>query len=157
MTIILRPIMFSLCAIWLFAACNNKPETTPVSQKEISKQIVEEHFRYLNNHDLKSLVAQYGDKAKITTVDWDGEAIGPQGADQIYHQVFYISPDARYLVDNVINGDSIVVVEYDIIGLKEKAGSTIRYDMRNCSVFKIKNDKITAESTYANSRLYHSK
>ncbi|MBB3969248.1 nuclear transport factor 2 family protein [Mucilaginibacter phyllosphaerae] len=138
-------------------ACNNQPGTAAVSQSEASKQVIDEHFRYLNDHDLKSLVAQYADKAKITTTDWDGETLGPQGADQVYHQVFYISPDAKYLVDNVINTDTTVIVEYDIIGLKEKAGSPIRYDVRNASIFKIKVNKIISEATYSNSRLYHNR
>ncbi|RYU91585.1 nuclear transport factor 2 family protein [Mucilaginibacter terrigena] len=156
MTTTLRPILFILLAT-AFAACNNKPETPVVTQTEISKQLVNEHFRYLNDHDLKSLVAQYADKAKITTTDWDGESVGQQGADQIFHQLFYVSPDAKYLVDNMINTDSTVVVEYDIIGLKEKAGSPIRYDVRNASIFKIKGNKIVSEATYSNSRLYHNR
>lgn len=156
MTITLRPILFVLLAA-AFAACNNKPEKPVVNQAELSKQIIDEHFRYLNDHDLKSLVEQYADKAKITTTDWDGEAFGPRGADQLFHQLFYVSPDAKYLVDDMINTDSTVVVEYDVVGLKEKAGSPIRYDIRNCSVFKLKDNKIIAESTYSNSRLYHNK
>ncbi|MEB0262997.1 MULTISPECIES: nuclear transport factor 2 family protein [unclassified Mucilaginibacter] len=156
MTITLRPILFVLLAT-AFAACNNKPETPVVNQTEASKQIIDEHFRYLNDKDLKGLVAQYADKAKITTTDWDGETVGPKGADEIFHQVFYVSPDAKYLVDNVINTDSTVVVEYDVIGLKEKAGSPIRYDLRNASIFKIKSGKIVAEATYSNSKLYHNR
>ena len=156
MTITLRPILFVMLAIAV-AACNNQPEKPAVSQAEQSKQLIDEHFRYLNDHDLKSLVAQYADKAKITTSDWDGESYGQQGADQIFHEIFYVSPDAKYLVDNIINNDSTLVVEYDIVGLKEKANSPIRYDLHNCSIFKIKNNKITAEATYSNSRLFHNR
>lgn len=156
MTITLRPILFIILAA-VITACNNKPEKPAVNQAEASKQLIDEHFRYLNDHDLKSLVAQYADKAKITTSDWDGESYGPPGADQIFHQLFYVSPDAKYLVDNMINTDSTVVVEYDIVGLKEKVNSPIRYDLHNCSIFKIKNNKIIAEATYSNSRLYHNR
>ncbi|MES2063353.1 MAG: nuclear transport factor 2 family protein [Bacteroidota bacterium] len=156
MTITLRPILFIILATTI-AACNNQPEKPPVSPTEQSKQLIDEHFRYLNDHDLKSLVAQYADKAKITTSDWDGESYGPPGADQIFHQLFYVSPDAKYLVGNVINTDSTVVVEYDVVGLKEKAGSPIRYDLHNCSIFRIKDNKIAAEATYSNSKLYHNR
>ncbi|MFA6247917.1 MAG: nuclear transport factor 2 family protein [Mucilaginibacter sp.] len=156
MTITLRPILFIILATAI-AACNNQPEKPDVSQTEQSKQLIDEHFRYLNDHDLKSLIGQYADKAKITTSDWDGESYGPPGADQIFHQLFYVSSDAKYLVDNMINNDSTVVVEYDVVGLKEKANSPIRYDLHNCSIFKIKNNKIIAEATYSNSRLYHNR
>ncbi|MBD1384575.1 nuclear transport factor 2 family protein [Mucilaginibacter rigui] len=156
MTITLRRILFIILATAI-AACNNQPEKPAVSQTEQSKQLIDEHFRYLNDHDLKSLIGQYADKAKITTSDWDGESYGPPGADQIFHQLFYVSPDAKYLVDNMINTDSTVVVEYDVVGLKEKVNSPIRYDLRNCSIFKIKNNKIVAEATYSNARLYHNR
>jgi hypothetical protein len=156
MTIALRPILF-IVLVTSIAACNNQPEKTTISQTERSKQLIDEHFRYLNDHDLKSLTAQYANKAKITTSDWDGESYGPQGADQIFHQLFYVSPDAKYLVGDVINNDSTVVVEYDIVGLKEKADSPIRYDLHNCSIFKIKNNMITTEATYSNPRFYHNK
>lgn len=156
MTITLRPILF-IILVTAITACNNKPETPAVSPTEQSKQLIDEHFRYLNDHDLKSLIGQYADKAKITTNDWDGESYGPPGADQIFHQLFYVSPDAKYLVDNMINTDSTVVVEYDVVGLKEKVNSPIRYDLHNCSIFKIKNNKIVAEATYSNSRLYHNR
>jgi hypothetical protein len=109
----------------------------------------------LNAHDLKGLTAQYQAKAKITTTDWEGETVGPAGADQVFHQVFYVSPDAKYLVDNMIVNDSTVVVEYDIVGLREKHNSPIRYDKRNCSVFKVKHNQIISEATYSNNRLYH--
>ncbi|MES2266066.1 MAG: nuclear transport factor 2 family protein [Bacteroidota bacterium] len=156
MTIALRPILFIVLAT-AFSACQNKPETPVVNQTELSKQIIDEHFRYLNDKDLKSLVAQYDDKAKITTTDWDGETTGQKGADEIFHQAFYVSPDAKYLVDNMINTDSTVVVEYDVVGLKEKAGSHVRYDLRNASIFKIKKGKIIGEATYSNPRLYHNR
>jgi hypothetical protein len=156
MTIILRPILFIMLATAI-AGCSNQPEKPAVSQTEQSKQLIDEHFRYLNDHDLKNLVTQYAEKAKITTSDWDGESYGTAGADQIFHQLFYISPDAKYLVGDVINNDSTVVVEYDVVGLKEKANSPIRYDLHNCSIFRIKNNKIIAEATYSNSRFYHNR
>jgi ketosteroid isomerase-like protein len=151
-----RPIVFILMSVAV-AACTNQPQKSAVIPGERSRQLVDDHFRYLNDHDLKSIVAQYADKARITTTGFDGESFGPPGADQVFHQLFYISPDAKYLVDKVINTDSTIVVEYDVVGLREKAGSPIRYDQRSCSIFRIKDKKIASESTYSNSRLYHNK
>ena len=154
----LRTAIKYFCVILLFAACNNKPESTTTTNKaDAAKQLIDQHFKLLNDHDLKGLVGQYADKARISTTDWDGVSYGQQGADQIFHALFYISPDAKYLVDNMITNDSTVVVEYDVIGLKDKAESAIRYDSRNCSIFYIRNNKISSEATYANKRLYHSK
>ena len=156
MTINLRATLFMILSVAI-TACNNQPQKPAVIPGEQSRQLIDEHFRYLNDHDLKNIVAQYSDKARITTTDYDGESFGPPGADKVFYQLFYVSPDAKYLVDKVINTDSTVVVEYDVLGLHEKPGSTIRYDERNCSIFRLKDNKITAEATYSNSRLYHNK
>ncbi|MBL4674978.1 MAG: nuclear transport factor 2 family protein [Mucilaginibacter sp.] len=154
MTNTLRTI-FATVTIALFAACNQEPEKPAVVPGGQSRKLIDLHFQYLNDHNLTDLINQYADKAKITTNDWDGESYGRQGADQMFHQIFYVSPDAKYLVDNVINNDSTMIVEYDVIGLHDKLNSPIRYDLRNCSIFKIKNDQIVSEATYSNSRLYH--
>jgi D-serine dehydratase len=158
MTLNLRPAVISICVAMLFAACNSKPEKTAViDNTNTAKELIDLHFKLLNNHDLKGLVSQYAEKAKITTTDWDGVSFGPQGADQIFHALFYTSPDAKYLVDNMISNDSTVVVEYDVIGLRDKLESSVRHDSRNCSIFYIRESKISSEATYANTRLYHSK
>ncbi|MFA6083194.1 nuclear transport factor 2 family protein [Mucilaginibacter sp.] len=141
----------------LLSSCTNNKIDTKLDPTIAARQVINEHFQLLNSHDLKGLVAQYETKARITTSDWDGVSFGPQGADQLFHQLFYISPDAKYLVDNMIANDSTVVVEYDVVGLKEKYNSPIRYDLRYCSVYKIHNNKISSEATYSNSRLYHNK
>lgn len=158
MNLYLRPAIKYICVLLLFAACKSKPENSnKVDKTDAAKQLIDLHFKLLNDHDLKGLVGQYTDKAKISTTDWEGVSYGQQGADQIFHALFYVSPDAKYLVDNMITNDSTVVVEYDVIGLKDKAESAVRYDSRNCSIFYIRNNKISSEATYANKRLYHSK
>jgi hypothetical protein len=50
--------------------------------------------------------------------------------------------------------DSTVVVEYDVVGLKEKASGT-RYDIRKCSVFKTDGNHIISEATYSNTLYFH--
>ncbi|WP_374948144.1 nuclear transport factor 2 family protein [Mucilaginibacter sp.] len=146
-----------LLFVFVFASCQSNQVDTKLDPSIAAKQVINEHVQMLNAHDLKGLVAQYDSKARITSSDWDGVIFGPQGADQLYYQVFYVSPDAKYLVDNMVVTDSTIVIEYDAVGLKEKFNSTIRFDQRYCSIFKIKNNKIASEATYANPRLYHAK
>ncbi|MFD0794480.1 nuclear transport factor 2 family protein [Mucilaginibacter litoreus] len=142
----------------VFTSCHNPSEKpADTSRGDQSRQVIEEHFKYLNTHDLKGIVAQYADSAKITTADRDGESYGRQGADQMFHQMFYVSPDARYLVDDMIVTDSLVVVEYDATGLRTKANDPVRIDLRYCSIFTIKDGKIIREATYTNPKLYHNK
>lgn len=148
-----------LCTAGLLvlAACKHQEVDNKVDPKIAATQVMNEHFQFLNAHDLKGLSTQYDTKAKITTSDFYGVAFGPQGADQIFHELFYISPDAKYLVDNTIVNDSTAIVEYDVVGLRESHDSPIRYDLRNCSIFKIKNNRIVSEATYSNPKIYHTK
>ncbi|MBD1394741.1 nuclear transport factor 2 family protein [Mucilaginibacter glaciei] len=157
MTFSNRLILFSALSLTTLGGCNSEPADNKPDPKAATQQVINEHFQMLNAHDLKGLSTQYEVKAHITTPDFYGVAFGPQGADQIFHESFYLSPDAKYLVDNTIVNDSTAVVEYDVVGLKESHDSPIRYDLRNCSVFKIKNNKIVSEATYSNPKIYHTK
>lgn len=151
-----RYALLAVCAVAVLAACNQQPEKPVVDRKAQSALLIQEHFRYLNDHDLKSLVSQYGPKANITSSDWKGTANGPTGADEIFHLEFYVSPDAKYLVDKTINTDSTVVVEYDVIGLKDKDNGNVRYDVRKASIFRIDDkNQISSEATYVNKMAYH--
>lgn len=151
----LRATVF-MAALCLIAACTSQPDKPVNDHKTQSETLIQEHFRLLNDHDLKGIVGQYAKKANITTSDWKGMATGPEGADQIFHLEFFLSPDAKYLVDKTINTDSTVVVEYDVIGLKDKANGGVRYDVRKCSVFRIDTlNKISSEATYVNAMAYH--
>jgi hypothetical protein len=151
-----RSVLFFVLSAFTLSACNQQPDKPVVDKKAQSETLIQEHFRYLNDHDLKAIVGQYAPKANITSSDWKGMATGPTGADQIFHLEFFVSPDAKYLVDKVINTDSTVVVEYDVIGLRDKANGGVRYDLRKCSIFRV-NDKnqIGSEATYANTMAYH--
>ncbi|MBK0379186.1 nuclear transport factor 2-like protein [Mucilaginibacter segetis] len=126
-----------------------------MSKKEQSEVLIAEHFKLLNDHNLKALTQQYATTASISSSEWNGIAIGPAGADQIFHLEFYKSPDAKYLVDNIINNDSTLVVQYDVVGLRDINNGNTRYDLRKCSVFKIDSNLIVNEATYANPLFYH--
>ncbi|TWR31581.1 nuclear transport factor 2 family protein [Mucilaginibacter pallidiroseus] len=153
----LRLITCTTAFALALAACDTKKTEPAPSPAESNAKLIKEHFQLLNEHELKPLIAQYDTKAVIVTSDYPGELHGQPGADQVFHQTFYVSPDAKYLVGNTIINDTVAVVEYDVIGLREGHDSPIRYDVRNCSVFKIKDNKIISEATYVNSKLYNAK
>jgi len=148
------PALFVLVIALLFAACEPaKPVDAKADFEQQVKALIDEHFKLINEHELKSITSQYAPKATISSSDWKGIATGPSGADQIFHLEFYVSPDAKYLVDRTTIKDSTVIVEYDVIGLKDKTNS-VRYDLRKCSIFKTDGKLITSESTYANPLYY---
>ena len=149
-----RAVLLSAFTCLGLLACDHQ-KTEPASQNAAALKLINAHFDLLNRHDLKGLVSQYTSHAEITSSDWDGILFGRTGADQLYHMAFYVSPDARYLVNRIINRDSIFVVEYDVIGLHQDPGSTVRHDVRNCSIFTVSHNLISGESIYSNGRLYH--
>lgn len=157
MHITYRYTLILAVAVMAFTACSQQSEKPAVDKKTQSETLIQEHFRNLNDHDLKAVVNQYAAKANITSSDWKGMATGPPGADQVFHLEFLVSPDAKYLVDKFINTDSTVVVEYDVVGLRDKLNGNVRYDVRKCSIFRIDGqNKISSEATYSNRAAYDS-
>ncbi|TSD67097.1 hypothetical protein FFF34_006805 [Inquilinus sp. KBS0705] len=149
------PAPIILFIVLFCAACQSKKaDTTTTDIATRSQALITEHFKLMNEHELKSLSAQYAPKARISTAEWKGVTTGPSGADQIFHLEFYVSPDAKYLVDNMIVKDSTVIVEYDVIGLKDKANG-VRFDLRKAGIFKTDGTLILSEATYANPLFYH--
>lgn len=152
----LRYLPAAIVPALLMVACSQRADKPAVDKKQQSETLIQEHFRYLNDHDLKAIVAQYSPKAAISAADHQGTAMGTTGADAVYHLEFYESPDAKYLVDKIVNADSTVIVEYDVVGLRDKAHGNIRYDVRKCSVFRIDSlNKISSENTYVNRAAYN--
>jgi len=151
-----RQAFFALTSIAiLITACKDKKaEEEKTAFEQRSRALIENHIQLLNAHDLKGISAQYSPKARISASEWKGVTTGVAGADQVFHLEFHLSPDAKYLVDNLIVKDSTVVVEYDVVGLKD-ATNGIRYDVRRSGIFKTDGSRIISEATYTNPLYYH--
>jgi hypothetical protein len=124
-----------------FTACIKKDDT--------GRKVIDDHFKYMNQHNTDAIRTQYADSALVISYIMPGYKHGPLGADEIYHYMFFISPDEQYRVDDIMTNDSATIVQYDVMGYRSMTNLKSGYSFRNCTIFKIKGGKITSEITYS--------
>lgn len=128
-------------AVMAFTACTQKKDNN-------NRKVIDDHFKFMNQHNIAALKAQYTDSAFLSSYVMPGYKRGPLGADEIYHFQFYQSPSEQYKIVDIMNNDSATIVQYDVMGYASLSVIRSGYSFRNCSIFKIKNGKITSEITY---------
>lgn len=131
--------------IFLFAACKQNADTDTAA----TKKLITDHFNYINTHNLHALRTQYDDRAVISSPVMEGYQNGPLGADEIFHFTFFKEPKTQYVVNTVSATDSSAVVQYEVRGIKRNDPNAY-FIYTGCSIFKIKNGKITSELIYNN-------
>ena len=134
-------IIFSACV--LFFSCNKKKDDT-------AQKVIDDHFKFMNQHNVDAIRGQYADSALIISYVMPGYKHGPLGADEIYQFMFFISPSEQYRIDEVMDMDSIIIVQYDVMGYKALNNFKSGYSYRDCAIFKVKDGKIAGEKTYSN-------
>ncbi len=129
-----------ILAIVAFTACTRK--------SDINRLLVEDHFKNMNLHNIAAIKTQYADSASIYTYVMPGDKRGPLGADEVYHFLFFQSPNEQYRILDIMDNDTATIVQYDVRGYLSANIARSGYRYINCSVFKIKNGKIIEEVDY---------
>jgi len=118
-------------------------------------RLIDDHFKALIAHDVKSIAAGYADDAQLLSPNWEGPKVGLSGVTEVYTRYFSSTPDLVYKVVNVINAGENVVVEYTSGGTLSNPETGTpgymkgkKYMLNYCAVFTIKNNKIIKESDY---------
>ena len=138
-----------LSAIISFTACTKK--------NDVNRQLVEDHFKYMNRHNIDALKNQYADTAVLYSYVVPGQKRGPLGADEIYHFMFFATPNEQYRILDIMDNDTATVIQYDVRGFLSLNNLRSGYGYRGCMILKIKDGKIINEVNYsgANSPLDH--
>jgi steroid delta-isomerase-like uncharacterized protein len=120
-----------------------------------SSDLITEHFRLLNSHDVKALANEYANDAQVFSPNWEGTKIGPAGITEAYTRYYKTTPDLTYKVSSIIKAGDNVIVEYSFSGTmtKPEAGEPAymegkKYTLQSCVIFVIKNNKIVKETNY---------
>ena len=120
-----------------------------------STDLIDEHFKLLNSHNVKALANEYADDAQVFSPNWEGSKVGPAGIIEAYTRYFKTTPDLIYKVSNVIKSSDDVIVEYSWSGTmaKPEAGEPAymegkKYTLQSCVIFVIKNNRIVKETNY---------
>jgi len=142
-----RPLFYCILAIF----CRLSGQLA----KGQTADLISEHFKLLNSHDIKGLADEYAADAMIYSPNWEGAKIGPAGITEIYSRYYKTTPDLAYTVTEVIKSDNNIIVQFRWGGTMAKpekgepeymAGK--KYMLQCCTVFVIKNNKIIKETNY---------
>jgi steroid delta-isomerase-like uncharacterized protein len=117
--------------------------------------LISEHFKLLNNHDIKGLANEYAIDAMVYSPNWDGPKIGPSGMTDVYTRYYKTTPDLAYTVTNTIKTGDNIIVQYSWGGTMAKPENGEpsymegkKYLLQCCAIFVIKNNKIIKETNY---------
>ncbi|MBS1531361.1 MAG: nuclear transport factor 2 family protein [Bacteroidetes bacterium] len=117
--------------------------------------LIDEHYKAINAHDVKTIASEYAVDAQIFSPNWEGAKNGAEGATEVYSRYFKSTPNLVYTITNTINVGNTVVIEYTFSGTlsNPEAGTPDymkgkKYTTQGCAVFVLKDNKIVKETDY---------
>lgn len=123
--------------------------------KAQTPDLITEHFKLLNSHDVNGLANEYAIDAMIYSPNWEGPKVGPSGITEVYNRYYKTTPDLAYTVTNAIKSGDNIIVQYSWGGTmaKPENGEPAymegkKYTLQCCAIFVIKNNKIIKETNY---------
>jgi len=138
--------LLAVCVVFALAGCGNQDNV---------KKLIDSHFEKLNTHDIDKIAEDYSGDTQISSTGFDDVRKGPAQIKIIFSRYFGSSPDLHYTIKNAIYTDTTATVEYESAGSIPIDDFTSpqymrgkKYTLRNCTVYHIKDDKITSESSY---------
>lgn len=139
-------VLFTICI-----GCERK------TQNNDTNELIIEHFRLLNIHNLKDLAKQYSNDAMIRTPQSMAMGIGLVNLMRDYELDINYCKNIQFKIECIIASDSSIAVEYKIMGIPKKIAPPLitnfypnGIDQSDCSIFRIKNKKIISETIYTN-------
>ncbi|HUI22550.1 MAG TPA: ester cyclase [Methylocella sp.] len=117
-------------------------------------QLVEDHVRLENLHDLDGILATFGESARYDDEPWDDHRIGHDQVRLYYRDLLAASADLRIEVRNRYSTDEAVILEAIISGTHTGAwrglpatGRSIRFPL--CGIFTFdQDDRLSGERIY---------
>ena len=135
------------------------PVDTPVHEPANEKlaarlQIVEEHVRRENEHDLAGIMATFGDQAEYDDTPWRERHVGRDAVQRYYQDLLTSLPDLHIDVHNRWVTEDAIVLEVSISGTQAgtwrglpATGRPVRFAL--CAVYRFDaRGKLSGERLY---------
>ena len=118
-----------------------------------AEQVARSYFEAIGRRDVDGMVSHYSPEV---VVDFIGQGIyrGPDELREFFRGLFAAIPDCEMLVERVVGGDGVAVVEWrlrgnfsggELFGI-EATGKWI--EQRGCDVIEVADDLITRNTAY---------
>jgi ketosteroid isomerase-like protein len=132
-----------------FSSCNNskKQKTDSIDNTAINKTIIEQYFNHFNNHDWQKMADMYIEQPEMKDPSYGIKNVKMTKADILkkYTELNQMIPDVRDSVINMYHSGDNVIVEFESSGT---APDSSKFVLPICTIFEIKNGKITKDFTY---------
>lgn len=143
----MRKIAVFLALPFLFS-CNNSTNDASAENVNLDPQaLIEQYFKHFNAHEWNAMAAMYSEPAEMKDPSY-GPTLVSMNRDYIeakYRELNLMIPDVKdSLVSTLVCGNQ-VVVEFISKGTINDVGP---FELPICTIFEIKDGKITKDFTY---------
>jgi ketosteroid isomerase-like protein len=133
-----------LFVFFVSIACQSEKQT---DNTVANKAIIDEYFDYFNKHDWQKMVSMYADSAEMKDPAYGPKTIKMTQAEiqKKYEELQKGIPDVKDSVVVMYQSGDNVIVEFVSSGT---APDSTKFELPICTIFEIKNGKITKDFTY---------
>lgn len=144
----MNKFIFSILISYLFVSCTTSAnDSKRAEDPEKNTIIIDTYFRYFNAHQWQQMAEMYIDEPEMKDPSMGTTVVKMRKADIVkkYQELHQAIPDVHdSVIATYIAGDN-VIVEFVSSGT---APDSTRFELPICTIFEIKNGKITKDLTY---------
>jgi ketosteroid isomerase-like protein len=144
----MKHLLYSAVAILFFTACNqSNSNVKPNDNSEANKALLNQFYLHFNNHDWTKMADLYIDKPEMKDPAYGLKSITMTKAEIIkkYTELQSMFPDVHDSILRMYPSADHMIVEFESKGTSAD-GSTFLLPI--CTIFEIKNGRITKDFTY---------
>lgn len=143
----IRLNFLALLFITLFSCNNSKQNSVSMDNSATNKIIIEQYFKHFNKHEWQRMAEMYIEQPEMKDPAYGVKNVKMTKADIVkkYSELNQMIPDVHDSVINMYHLGDNVIVEFESSGT---APDGSKFTLPICTVFEIKNGKITKDLTY---------
>lgn len=143
----IRLTFLALLFITLFSCNNSKQNSVSMDNSATNKIIIEQYFKHFNKHEWQRMAEMYIEQPEMKDPAYGVKNVKMTKADIVkkYSELNQMIPDVHDSVINMYHSGDNVIVEFESSGT---APDGSKFTSPICTVFEIKNRKITKDLTY---------
>lgn len=145
----MRHFLFVVALMFSLLSCKNATQQKSEAQDDsaVNKAIVEQYFQHFNNHEWKQMADMYIDQPEMKDPAYGSKTVKMTRSDIVkkYDELNQMIPDVQDKVLQMYFSGDNVIVEFESSGTAPDGSQFI---MPICTIFEIKDGKITKDFTY---------
>jgi ketosteroid isomerase-like protein len=130
------------------SACNNTNQPNKTMDNALAnKALIEQYFQHFNKHDWQKMADMYIDQPEMKDPAYGVKNVSMSKADIVkkYTELHKMISDVHDSIINTYSAGDNIIVEFESSGT---APDGSKFVLPICTVFEIKNGKITKDFTY---------